>query len=225
MAYDRLKAWPPGRHLDIPSKEGAIPSRLSALGFRSFCGDIDLGIFKADVPAVKLDLNRPFPFAAESFDYVTFIEGIEHIERPFDALGEVWRVLRPGGRLILSTPNILNLRSRLRFLLAGHHLRFREIRRGGHILALSYRELQYFLTAHGFEIVEITTDRARRKWGPLHLLLRLLSRRYTRRYNPFAAVVNSDSLTGGRTIMIVAVKRLAAEARGRPAVPPPPLLS
>jgi SAM-dependent methyltransferase len=202
-----MKEWPPGRHLDIPSKEGAVPSRLAELGFRSYCGDVSLSLFKARVPAVRLDLNSALPFPSESFDYVTFIEGIEHLERPFDALGEISRVLRPAGRLILSTPNVLNLRSRWRFLLAGHHLRFREIRRGGHILALSYRELQYFLKLHGFEILEITTDRVRRKSWPFHLILKAICRYSARRLNPFADVINREPLVSGRTIIIVAEKR------------------
>jgi hypothetical protein len=83
----------------------------------------------------------------------------------------------------------------------------------------------YFLTTHGFEILEITTDRPRRKSGPLHFLLRLLTRFYTRRFNPFASVVNSDTLTSGRTLMIVARKPLAAGAGGRPASALPPMLS
>lgn len=40
-----------------------------------------------------------------SFDCVVFLEVIEHVENPMKALSEIWRVLRPGGYLVLSTPN------------------------------------------------------------------------------------------------------------------------
>ena len=47
----------------------------------------------------------PHPTAA--FDTVICCETIEHLPRPVDALAEVARVLKPGGRLLLTTPNYL----------------------------------------------------------------------------------------------------------------------
>jgi SAM-dependent methyltransferase len=49
------------------------------------------------------------PFAAQSFDLVASFEVLEHLppERTSDYLGELQRVLAPGGTLILSTPNQL----------------------------------------------------------------------------------------------------------------------
>jgi SAM-dependent methyltransferase len=48
-----------------------------------------------------------FPFADCSFDLVLFCEMIEHLQNdPVFALGEIWRVLKPDGTLILTTPNI-----------------------------------------------------------------------------------------------------------------------
>ncbi|MFA7402990.1 MAG: class I SAM-dependent methyltransferase [Pelobacteraceae bacterium] len=45
------------------------------------------------------------PFADASFDTVLFSEVIEHLEKPEKALSEIWRVLRPGGRVIIIFPN------------------------------------------------------------------------------------------------------------------------
>jgi 2-polyprenyl-3-methyl-5-hydroxy-6-metoxy-1,4-benzoquinol methylase len=52
-----------------------------------------------------------FPFKDESFDVITIIEVIEHITRDqaFRMLNEARRVLKPGGRVILSTPNYAGL--------------------------------------------------------------------------------------------------------------------
>lgn len=47
----------------------------------------------------------PMDFASESFDYVVSFQVIEHIERDADFVSEVYRVLRPGGKFIVSTPN------------------------------------------------------------------------------------------------------------------------
>lgn len=47
----------------------------------------------------------PLDFADESFDYVVSFQVIEHIEQDAEFVREVSRVLRPGGKFIVSTPN------------------------------------------------------------------------------------------------------------------------
>jgi SAM-dependent methyltransferase len=54
----------------------------------------------ADVVAQAPDL----PFAAAVFDGVLCTQVLEHVERPAAVVGELARVLRPGGRLLLSAP-------------------------------------------------------------------------------------------------------------------------
>jgi malonyl-CoA O-methyltransferase len=45
------------------------------------------------------------PFADNTFDYVVSSEVIEHTPEPYKALHEIYRVLKPGGKMVLSTPN------------------------------------------------------------------------------------------------------------------------
>lgn len=52
---------------------------------------------------------QSIPFTDSSFDTVFSCETIEHVPRPFVALVELARVLKPGGRLFLTTPNYLNV--------------------------------------------------------------------------------------------------------------------
>lgn len=47
----------------------------------------------------------PLPFEAETFDFVISFQVIEHIEQDAEFVQEVHRVLRPGGRFIVTTPN------------------------------------------------------------------------------------------------------------------------
>lgn len=47
----------------------------------------------------------PLDFAAERFDCVISFQVIEHIERDGDFVREIHRVLKPGGRFIVTTPN------------------------------------------------------------------------------------------------------------------------
>ncbi len=48
----------------------------------------------------------PLPFPDASFDTVISFQVIEHVRRDKELVAEIRRVLRPGGRLIISTPNI-----------------------------------------------------------------------------------------------------------------------
>jgi 2-polyprenyl-3-methyl-5-hydroxy-6-metoxy-1,4-benzoquinol methylase len=59
---------------------------------------------KCDSTRVVGDLAA-LPFADASFDIVMSTEVIEHLAQPVDGVRELVRVLRPGGRLVLTTPN------------------------------------------------------------------------------------------------------------------------
>lgn len=63
-----------------------------------------------------------FPYAEGSFDVVVYCEVIEHMQNdPLHCLAEIHRALRPGGVLVLSTPNVARLENVLR-LVAGQNL-------------------------------------------------------------------------------------------------------
>ena len=64
----------------------------------------DLGELPTNVEFVEATVP-PLPFADESFDYVVSFQVIEHIRRDKAFVAEVHRVLKPGGRFIVSTPN------------------------------------------------------------------------------------------------------------------------
>jgi SAM-dependent methyltransferase len=69
----------------------------------------------------NVDLTQPLPYPSESYDLVILSEVIEHLPNFIPILREAARVLRPGGHLVLSTPNIARLHSRLGFFLDGTH--------------------------------------------------------------------------------------------------------
>lgn len=58
-------------------------------------------------------------------DRVLLIEVIEHLEAPWSALRKAARLLAPGGRLVVSTPNLATLRTRLELALRGNLTSFR----------------------------------------------------------------------------------------------------
>ncbi|WP_408997008.1 class I SAM-dependent methyltransferase [Streptomyces europaeiscabiei] len=105
------------------------------------------------------------PLRSESADAVLFSEVIEHLVDPDAALDEIRRVLRPGGHLMLSTPNLAAWYNRA-LLLAGVQPVFSEVSlRGihgrpgtevvGHLRLYTARALREFVAASGFEVVRL----------------------------------------------------------------------
>src|SRR5690606_34241385 len=70
----------------------------------------------AKVPCDEVDLGNALPYPDQNFDVVICQEGLEHISDQAFALRELGRVLKLGGRLVITTPNYSSLRSRLSYL-------------------------------------------------------------------------------------------------------------
>ena len=155
------------RLLDIPCGEGAFGNRMRAAGYEVQAADIQSLLKTPDVPFTHADMNAPLPFADGSFDAVVCIDGIEHLERPFDFVRESRRILRPGGVLLLSTPNITALRSRWRWLLTGFHNKGKTPldetapNPWHHIGLMSFPEIRYLLHTNGFRITAIAANRVK----------------------------------------------------------------
>src|SRR5437762_6636157 len=125
-----LKDLPRGALLDVPAGEGALATRLIDAGFDVRCCDLYPEIFRLDgVEIHQGNLDAELPFSDRSFDYVTCLEGLEHIENPQQAMREFARVLKDAGHLIVSVPNILNIEERLKWLLYGYTSHFKPIGR------------------------------------------------------------------------------------------------
>ncbi|HEY8535294.1 MAG TPA: methyltransferase domain-containing protein, partial [Vicinamibacterales bacterium] len=76
-------------------------------------------------PHVRQGSILALPYAAASFDRVLCLDVLEHLplaDQP-RALGELRRVLRDDGELLISVPNLAHLQSRLHFLLRGTLIR------------------------------------------------------------------------------------------------------
>jgi SAM-dependent methyltransferase len=74
-----------------------------------------------------IDLNKPLPYPDASFDVVYSTEVIEHIEGHRNFVVESARVLKAGGYLLMTTPNLNRLRSRLSYFLSGIHGRKQDL--------------------------------------------------------------------------------------------------
>lgn len=116
-----LESIPPGsRLLDVGNAPGYLSQALFEAGFRikginlsrewdatypssDYLNRFDVSVFDVESGAL--------PFADSSFDGVVFTEVLEHIaiRKPDEILGEFLRILRPGGVVVFSTPNVCNI--------------------------------------------------------------------------------------------------------------------
>jgi len=108
------------------------------------------------VELVTCNLLEGLPFENNSFKQVYFCDVIEHLSptKMIFALQEIHRVLKPGGKLILSTPNLNRLSGLFRFL-AGHSVNPPlQVRKLGetydHIRELAPKEILKLLVSAGF---------------------------------------------------------------------------
>jgi SAM-dependent methyltransferase len=173
--------------------------------------------------------DQPLPYADASFDIVTATEVIEHLEHFRRVIREIHRVLKPGGICILSTPNILNLNSRLRFLGFGFWNLFGPLpvkhsalySTGGHINPVSWFYIAHALLDAGFNQVTPHIDKVQRSAVPKLILLypfiwlasRLALGRERRRFRtlddanePLVRGMNTIEMLLGRTVLAKAVK-------------------
>lgn len=173
------------RVLDIPSGTGALTQMLLDKGVETVSADLDpTGFVVPGRSCVRADLNARLPFEDEEFDAIACIEGIEHIENPHLLAREANRILKLGGRLYVSTPNVLSIRSRLSYLLRGYPDQFHymievEPETGmekpvAHINPIGFLELRYTLSRWGFRVDLVQANRLLKTSSLLYRALRRL---------------------------------------------------
>lgn len=223
-----LKSLPRGTVLDVPAGEGALAARLIDAGFDVSCCDLYPEIFRLDgVDIHRGNLDAELPFSDRSFDYITCLEGLEHIENPQQAMREFARMLKPGGHLIVSVPNILNIEERLKWLIHGYTSHFKPISRAAaerlraeydgrveiaaHVNPIAYSELRYILEKHGFEVLTAHRDKAKANawlYWPLVGIIKLIAKltpKEKRSERWTDELVSKEVLLGGNTLIVHAV--------------------
>lgn len=156
---------------------GAIPlvmtAALTALEYDVSAVDIKPQRFAKAIESLDLDVTQcnveteTVPFATEAFDAVLFNELFEHLRiDPIFTLREVYRVLKSGGVLILSTPNLRSFRGLRNLILhnQGHAVSpgvYRQYEKleilghMGHVREYTTREVSEFLARIGFQVGKI----------------------------------------------------------------------
>jgi SAM-dependent methyltransferase len=218
-----------GRLLDVPAGEGALAVRLQRAGYHVECCDLYPEIFKLfDIEIRSGNLDTRLPYDDKDFDHIVCVEGLEHIENPSNAISEFARLLKPGGQLIVSVPNIMNIEERLKWLFKGYTSHFKPLSSEAraeiglkypgmdeialHVNPIGYSEVRYLLEKYGFELQQTYVDKPKaNSWAflPLVALIRLIGRfsSAAKRKERWTAELNSNEvLLGGNTLIFRATK-------------------
>ena len=173
-AYERnrlLKRIAPGfckpgmRLVDLGCNDGVVAEYFMRLGLDVAGMDISAAaIARARQRGIKDlrqgDVEQPLPFGDEECDAVFWGDNVEHLFQPLKVLAEVRRVLKPGGILIVSAPNMGCIWYRICYLFSGM-IRKTECKDSDpwewqHIRFFNRRVMQRFLEAGGFKTVRFS---------------------------------------------------------------------
>lgn len=149
---------PESEVLDVGGGAGAFSQRLVDLGYSVTALDSDPNKWQpTDIPFFRLDIDAGIAASVDqTFDAACCLEVIEHVENPWNLLREICAVVKPGGYLLLSTPNVTSFLSRATFVLTG---RFHQFEEGdlsyGHINPVSAFELEHAAQNLGWKVLEV----------------------------------------------------------------------
>lgn len=108
-----LRKLPPGRLFDAGCGDGQFLHLMAQEGWRGIGVDFDAAAIETGKKRYGLDLAvgdfQTVPIEEAAFDAVTMSHVIEHVPDPIACLDKCRRLLKPGGRLVVSTPNIRSL--------------------------------------------------------------------------------------------------------------------
>jgi SAM-dependent methyltransferase len=179
---------------------------------------------------VRCDPINPdgtLPYADASFDVACSLEVIEHIKDQFAFARELHRIVKPGGIAIVSTPNVLNLNSRVRYLHSGFTVLFDPLllssddprHTAGHINPVPYYYLAYQLRRAGFRSVTAHYDRFKTSarsllalWGPFVGAAHALFNRRLASKKPDVAAENADILREQNSVSMLTSRSVIAVA-------------
>ncbi|MDQ3617627.1 MAG: metalloregulator ArsR/SmtB family transcription factor [Pseudomonadota bacterium] len=175
MARSALPLLEPGDVLDIASGDGVLAELLAPHSHRYVCLDASSKVVAAASERLRRLKNvevqagdmHALPFEASTFDLVVLMHALTYASQPAQAVAEAARVLRPGGRLLLTS--------------LARHEHQSAVQAFGHVnLGFSEKDLQKFATRAGFEIVSCETVTRERR-PPHFAVIAMIGRRSARK--------------------------------------------
>jgi SAM-dependent methyltransferase len=153
------------RCLDVGCGAGQTYAQAVSRQAASYTG-VDVSTTAVDLArAAGLDAHvvedaARLPFPDDRFDLAICVEVFEHLFSPDGAAREIWRVLRPGGKLVASTPNAVYWRLRINLLFGlwnplGDAMSIEQPWRDPHIRFFTPDTMRRMLLGAGFRTAEV----------------------------------------------------------------------
>jgi 2-polyprenyl-3-methyl-5-hydroxy-6-metoxy-1,4-benzoquinol methylase len=167
------------RILDLGAGEGLFTKNLYERGHDVQACDLFPERYRySKVKCSKVDLDKPWSiYANNSFDVLVALETVEHLTNIGLFFSESNRILKPNGKLFLSTPNILFLKSRLSFLINGYSHGFEASDSYGgmeHVIPLTPKQIAYIANKNNLQLTNDDSygvSRISRMMKPLRYIL------------------------------------------------------
>ena len=148
-------AGTPGRVLDLGCGRGLMLAALQRMGWQCEGTEVSSSLAEAARSAHGFEVLSggidPLPFPDATFDAVTAWHSLEHMEHPVRMLGDAFRVLKPGGLLVVEVPNAASFQA----LLGGRSWFHLDVPR--HLYHFSRTELRDILDGMGYSILKENT--------------------------------------------------------------------
>ncbi len=151
--------------LETGAGHGAFTKKLHDEGYDVHANDLFPEYFKfKKMECIKVDLTDKQPYEDNTFDIILAIEVMEHIHDHNIFFKECNRILKPGGIVVISTPNILSLKSRVRFLYSGFFYSFQPLKHEQtdglqHISSLTIDQYKNLGFVNKFSEIDVKVDR------------------------------------------------------------------
>lgn len=158
------------RVLNLPAGDGMLSKRLEEAGHTVVSADLfPEGCTNHD-GCVFADMNDPLPFESGVFDAVVSQEGVEHLENVAMFARESARVLKPGGHIWITTPNVMDMSSRMAWFASGQKSFHGALPNEestvwgtdgerwyhGHAFTLPYFQLRYLMRLAQFDEIQLS---------------------------------------------------------------------
>ena len=152
------------RVLDLGAGHGAFSKRLYDLGYQVYACDLFPEIFQfSEIECKPADFTKRLPYEDQTFDAIVALEIMEHFPDHMPIYSECNRILKSNGKLMISTPNILSLKSRFLFFMTGFYYSFKPIDKANpegleHVASITLDQYEYLGYLNGFKTSNIGYD-------------------------------------------------------------------